>query len=96
MEILHQKMKGRNFAMLAISEDQDGWASVDPFVKSLNLTFPILQDADQRVALAYHAYRFPETFVINEKGIIVDKRLGSAPWDHPKFVDYFMKLTKPL
>jgi len=96
MELLHQKMKGRNFVMLAISEDQDGWNSVDPFVQSLKLTFSVLQDSDQRVAMQYHAYRFPETFVINEKGIIADKRLGAAPWEHPKFVEYFMKLTKPL
>ena len=96
MEVLHRKMKDRNFAMLAISGDQDGWASVEPFVSRLGLTFPILLDSEQKAAISYRAFRFPETFVINAEGIIIDKRLGAAPWEHPKFVGYFEKLTKPL
>lgn len=41
------------------------------FVKSQHFLFPILKDADDRVADAYAAHVTPETFVVNKQGVLV-------------------------
>jgi len=41
------------------------------FVKNKGFPFPVLKDADDKVADAYNAHVTPETYVINNQGILV-------------------------
>ena len=49
MERLYQRLRDRGFALLAVSEDEGGAAVVEPFVRQLGLTFPVLVDPEQQV-----------------------------------------------
>jgi len=93
MEKLYQAFKDKPFVMVAVSEDEEGWPVVDKFVEEVDLNFTIVLDQDGKVSKKYRSFRFPETFIINKKGVIVDKRVGVADWDDPRYHQYFDKLV---
>ena len=93
MEKLLKEMKGKDFEMVAISVDSNGWAVIDPFVQKHQFSFKVVLDQKMEVAKLYKSYRFPETFLIDREGKIIDKRVGAANWNSPKMIKYFKELT---
>jgi peroxiredoxin len=49
MQRLYERLKGRGFVLLAVSQDEAGKAAVEPFVRDLGLTFPVLIDPEHQV-----------------------------------------------
>ena len=49
LERLYRRLAGRGFQVLAVSQDEEGSRAVEPFVRELNLTFPVLIDRNGRV-----------------------------------------------
>lgn len=89
MERLYRRFRNRDFAMLAVSADEDGAAAVGPFVEALGLTFPVLLDPDGLVVRRYGITGFPETFIIDRQGQVVHHVVGPADWDS-EAVDAFL------
>jgi len=54
---------------------------VEAFRERLGLSFSIAWDPEQEVAEAYQTYRFPETFLIDRRGVIVERYVGPREWD---------------
>jgi len=52
-------------------------AQVKLFASSLKLSFMVLLDIDQDVALQYNLRAFPTTFFIDKDGIIQDMKIGA-------------------
>lgn len=92
MQALYQRLRGRDFAMLAVSEDADGEQSVRPFVRELGLTFPILLDPEARLSPRYGVTGYPETFIIDRNGQVVQHVIGPAEWTTPDMLAYFDQL----
>jgi len=92
METLYQRFKGRDFVMLAVSEDSDGAQSVAPFVKELGLSFPVLLDADNHLPSRYGITGYPETFIIDRAGNVVKHVIGPEEWDDPRVLAYVESL----
>lgn len=80
MEQLYQNMKGKPFEILAASIDTRGSTDVEPFVRKLGLTFPIMLDSDKKVNNMYQATGVPESFIIDKNGIVRDHILGPVNW----------------
>ena len=59
MEVLHRRLSGDDFVMLAVSADADGRELVEPFVEELGLTFPVLLDPDGQVVSRYRVTGWP-------------------------------------
>jgi peroxiredoxin len=81
MERLHQRLRGRDFVMLAVSADEGGKDAVAPFVAEMGLTFPVLLDPDGRLSPRYGVTGYPETFLIDRNGQVVNHTIGPADWD---------------
>jgi peroxiredoxin len=92
MEALWQRFRGRDFAMLAVAEDGEGAKTVEPFVRQLGLTFPVLLDADNRLPGRFGVTGYPETFVIDRDGQVIKHVIGPEDWDSPEMVAYFEAL----
>jgi len=92
MEALYRHMKGRDFVILAVSADEDGANAVAPFVKKLGLSFTVLLDPTGSVSARYGITGYPETFVINQEGDIIEHFVGPAEWQSPTMEHYFLKL----
>src|SRR5439155_10266757 len=54
---------------------------IDPYVKNLGLTFPILLDAEMKTAGAWRVNGIPTTFVIRPGGDVVGMAVGPRDWN---------------
>jgi peroxiredoxin len=86
MERLAAHFRGRDFQLLAVSQDEDGRSKVEPFVRELGLTFPVLLDPQRQVGARYGVWGYPETFVIDRRGYVVERVIGPREWDSPQSI----------
>ena len=93
MQRLYDALRGSGFELLAISVDEAS-APVEGFRDRLGLRFPILLDADQRVAHSYQTFRFPETLLVGADGEIVERYVGPKEWDAEAYVDRIRRLAQ--
>jgi peroxiredoxin len=95
MERLHQKLKGKDFVVLALNQMEDG-DQVFAFTGDIgvDLTFPILFDKDSSVSRAYGVRGLPTTYVIDKKGNIRFRAIGGREFDHPDVEKQILKLMR--
>ncbi|OGW52252.1 MAG: hypothetical protein A2Z50_08315 [Nitrospirae bacterium RBG_19FT_COMBO_42_15] len=93
MELLYKAMKGKDFEMLAVSIDRD-IAKVEPFIKELKLTFPVALDFMGKADRRYKLTGVPETYIIDQNGVIVEKILGPRDWTRPESIQTILGLLK--
>jgi peroxiredoxin len=94
LEKLYQEFKADSFTILAVSIDSAGAATVAPFLKKHGLTFPVLLDAQSSVRTSYRTTGVPETFIVNKKGILVEKVIGPRDWAAPEVLRYIRQLVQ--
>jgi len=80
MERLHQQFKDQGLVMLAVNVEQNGYQAVSNFLDRTPYSFSILLDDKADVQNLYHVYRFPETFLIDRNGNVVEKLTGGRDW----------------
>lgn len=94
MERLSRKLQGRDFVMLAVSEDEDP-STVRGFVEQMKLSFPVLLDSQGTLPSRYGVTGYPETFVIDRGGSVIQHVIGPEDWDSQAALQYFTKLLEP-
>ncbi|MEJ2642297.1 MAG: TlpA disulfide reductase family protein [Desulfosarcinaceae bacterium] len=93
MQKLYQEMKGLPFEILAVSIDILGAKTVGPFMEELKLSFPALLDPQGTIGRLYGTTGVPETFIINQQGIITAKVIGARNWSAPEAIKTFKNLV---
>jgi peroxiredoxin len=83
MERLYQKLADRGFVILAVSQDETGADGVKTFVDQTKVTFPVLLDPDGDVGRSYGVWGYPESFLVDRTGGIVEHVVGPREWDAP-------------
>ena len=92
MQRLYEKFKGKNFEILAVSIDSEGRAAVEPFMRKMNLTFPALLDPGETIRPLYGITGVPESFIIDQQGILVEKIIGPINWATPEVFRFIQDL----
>lgn len=92
MERLYHRLKRKNFAMLAVNEDEEELEAVRGFVNETGISFPVLLDPQGRVPGRYGVTGFPETFVIDQDGRVVQHTIGPEDWETERVYRYFIDL----
>ncbi len=80
METLYRKYKDQGLVILAVSVDENGESAVKKFLQQTPYTFPILLDSENVSQHIYGVFRFPESFIIDRNGVIVEKIIGGRDW----------------
>ena len=81
MEVLYKNFDRDGLVVLAISIDRvTTKKDIPPFVKSLNLTFPILIDSWGQTDKRYKLMGVPETYIIDQQGVLREKVIGPRDW----------------
>jgi cytochrome c biogenesis protein CcmG, thiol:disulfide interchange protein DsbE len=81
MEILWDNFKSEDFVLLAISMDRvTTKKDISPFLESMRLTFPILTDSWGQTDKRYKLMGVPETYIIDQKGVLREKVIGPRDW----------------
>ena len=96
MEKLYQELKGEPFEILAVSIDVSGAKAVLPFMIENKLSFPALIDSKGDMKSLYQTTGVPESFIIDEVGIIVEKVIGPRDWASPNTIRYFRNLIQKI
>jgi cytochrome c biogenesis protein CcmG, thiol:disulfide interchange protein DsbE len=57
------------------------------FVERENLAFPVARDANADIPTEYGTFRWPETYIIDRNGKVVQKHIGPKNWMSPQIVN---------
>jgi len=95
MQKLYDRMQGRDFELLAVSQDEAGKSAVEPFVREMKLSFPILVDPKREVGDRFGVWGYPETFVIDRNGLVVERVIGPRDWSSAAEVAKIEALLAP-
>lgn len=94
MEILNKNFEKDGLVILAVSIDRvTTTKDIPPFVKGMNLSFPVLIDSWGKTDKPYKRMGVPETFIIDQQGIIQEIVIGPRDWTR---LDSLQTLTKLL
>jgi len=93
MERLYEVFGGQEFIMLAVNVEDDVEA-VKAFLKDHPHSFPVLLDVEASAQNLYGVFRFPETFLIDKKGRVVERYLGARDWSSVDFLRKINELMK--
>jgi len=93
LEALYQRYHDRDFVVLGVSLDEEGWKAVEDFTQQVSVSFLIVLDQAQSVSDIYQVYKIPETYLINPQGKIVDKFVGPQNYDQEIF---YQKIERVL
>ena len=89
---LYERLHGQGLEVLAVSLDNLGEQTVAPFMRSRRLSFPALLDTKNLVQHLYRTTGVPESFVVDKRGILVEKVVGPRDWVHPQLIAQFERL----
>ena len=88
---MSQRMKDKGITVLGVSIDVDGDA-YHRFLKEHGVTFPTVRDPDQKSSRLYGTSGWPETYIIDRKGIVRRKFIGPVDWNSTEVTQYLSKL----
>ena len=92
LERLQRALAAEGLSVVAVSTDVDK-AALERFVADHALTLRVLHDPGGRVAAsAYRITGYPETYVIDRDGRILQHVVGPAEWDSPEWLSRFRGL----
>jgi peroxiredoxin len=80
-----QDMKGQGVTVLGISVDHDE-EKYKKFVKGANIQFPVFRDVKADIPASYGTFKYPETYIIDKNGKVVEKIIGEKMWVDPEVV----------
>lgn len=81
MEVLYKNFEKDGLVILAVSIDRvTTKKDIPPFVKGLSLTFPVLVDSWGQTDKRYKLMGVPETYIIDQQGILREKVIGPRDW----------------
>lgn len=86
---MQQQMPG--VTVLAVSLDEDE-ALYRQFLAENHVNLLTVRDPDQKANAFYGTFQYPETYVIDRKGIIRRKFIGAQDWTSPEILGYLRKL----
>lgn len=101
MQRLHEQLGPKGVKVVAVSVDVSDSKEVIEWVTERHLTFDVLHDRSGQIERLYQTTGWPESFVIDQQGIIVKKEIGPRAWDQPPNTAIFKRLlgieeTDPL
>lgn len=79
------------WAILAVSVDEDPDA-YKQFISERHVDLTTVRDPDKRVAKLYGTDGWPETYIIDRKGIIRRKVVGDPDWSNPEIRSFIQGL----
>lgn len=83
---LQRQLAGENVVVLGVSVDRNDQA-YKKFLKRVNVGFQTARDPEANISASYGTFKYPETYVLNSKGEVVEKFIGPQNWTDPAIVN---------
>jgi cytochrome c biogenesis protein CcmG/thiol:disulfide interchange protein DsbE len=85
---LQKRIASRNGVVLGVSIDEDE-SAYEKFIRDQHINFPTYRDPSKKIATGYGTSMWPETYIIDRKGVILRKIIGPQDWNSPELLAYF-------
>ncbi len=82
---LHHELPNLAVVAVSVNEDSDAYSR---FLARRHVDLITVRDPTEKAARLYHSAAWPETYVIDRKGIIRRKFVGPQDWTSPEIRDY--------
>ena len=92
MDRLNREMQGKPFKMLVVNQ-REPLKRVKEYIEKFDYTFEVLLDLEGTITDTYRAINIPVTFIIDKKGFIAWRALGSRDWDSVPSLDFFSRIA---
>jgi len=91
MIAMQQRLKAKGVTIVGVSIDEDNDA-YHRFLKDHGVNFVTVRDPDRKTANLYGTFGWPETYIIDRKGVIRRKFIGAADWTSPEITEFLSNL----
>jgi len=95
---LQKKRGGKDFTVLALSQDFNEWTAVNPFLEKHKLEgLPIYVDRKSAISLKLKVIGLPTSVLLSPDGKVLGYLKGIAEWDAPEalaLIDYYRQLGR--
>jgi peroxiredoxin len=81
-----REMAGSGVVVLGISVDKDEKA-YRAFLNRAKVSFLTARDPENRINADFGTFKYPESYVINEKGTVVRKFIGPVNWTDERMIN---------
>jgi cytochrome c biogenesis protein CcmG, thiol:disulfide interchange protein DsbE len=94
---LTKKIRAEGYSVVTVAVD-DSWSKLEiffaryPELSSLKDQTILVLDPNGKIAEKFGSSRFPESFLINDQGVIDNKLVGMQPWNDPQMMPYLRRL----
>jgi cytochrome c biogenesis protein CcmG/thiol:disulfide interchange protein DsbE len=89
LEDLHHDRPDLAILGVSIDEDQDAYSR---FLVRHHVDLITVRDPDKKAANLYHTEGWPETYIIDRKGVIRRKIVGDPDWSNPEIRAFLQTL----
>jgi cytochrome c biogenesis protein CcmG, thiol:disulfide interchange protein DsbE len=88
---MQRRMKAKGVTVVAVSIDVDEGA-YHQFVKEHGVNLLTVRDPDEKTPKLYGTHGWPETYIIDRKGVVRRKFIGAVDWTDPEVTDFLNRL----
>lgn len=93
LDQFQKKLKADGVVVLGISIDEDA-NTYHAFLKRANVSFLTARDPAAKISSSFGTFRYPETYIIDTRGKVVQKIIGPAQWTDARMISYIKSLLK--
>jgi cytochrome c biogenesis protein CcmG/thiol:disulfide interchange protein DsbE len=86
-----RRFAGSGVVVLGVSVDKDEKA-YRAFLSKAGLSFLTTRDPEHKISAEYGTFLYPETYLIDAKGKVVQKIISNADWNDERLVSYVKSL----
>ncbi len=91
LDALSRRFGGQGVVVLGVSVDKDEKA-YRAFLSRVKIAFQTARDPEQKINREYGTAQFPETYIIDRSGKVVEKVINATNWMDEKMVNYVQGL----
>ncbi len=77
LEVLYRKLKVQGMTLLAVNF-KEAASAVRAFAEDVGASFPVVLDADGKIARQFQGVLLPATFVLDAQGVVRHKIIGAT------------------
>jgi len=85
LEAVYKKFKNKRFEILAVNLG-DSKNKISSFMNEHKFSFPVVLDEEKTSGSYYHVRSTPTTYIIDKRGMIIARVVGSINWNTPAII----------
>jgi peroxiredoxin len=82
------------YIFLAVCVDDRDPRDIRAFCSAAGFHMPMYLDPGRKVAMKYGTFRYPETYIIDQQGIVRKKIVGIVDWSSRELLDFLNRLLE--